>query len=60
MKDHELRFSDTNSADDSEGKTWGLDANLFWCGVGGMMLGFKARDSVACPAARADTPPASQ
>ena len=30
MKDHELRFSDTNSADDSEGKTRGLDGNLFW------------------------------
>ena len=26
----ELRFTDTNSADDSQGKTWGLEGNLFW------------------------------
>ena len=38
MKDHELRFSDTNSADDSEGKTWGLDGNLFWFIVAGVFL----------------------
>jgi hypothetical protein len=38
MKDHELRFSDTNSADDSEGKTWGLDGNLFWFVVAGVFL----------------------
>jgi hypothetical protein len=30
MKDRDLRFSDTNSADDSGGRTWGLDGNLFW------------------------------
>lgn len=38
MKDHELRFSDTNSADDSTGKTWGLDGNLFWFIIGGVFL----------------------
>jgi len=27
---HELRFTETNSADDSAGKTWGLEGNLFW------------------------------
>lgn len=26
----ELRFTETNSADDSAGKTWGLEGNLFW------------------------------
>ena len=35
MKNQELRFSDTNSADDSGGKTWGLDGNLFWLVIGG-------------------------
>lgn len=25
-----LRFTETNSAEDSQGKTWGLDGNLFW------------------------------
>ena len=29
MKSQELRFTETNSADDSQGKTWGLDGNLF-------------------------------
>lgn len=38
MKDHELRFSDTNSADDSAGKTWGLDGNLFWYVIGGVFV----------------------
>jgi hypothetical protein len=26
----EMRLTDTNSADDSKGRTWGLDGNLFW------------------------------
>ena len=30
MNSHDLRFTDTNSADDSKGRTWGLDGNLFW------------------------------
>lgn len=30
-----LRLSDTNSASDSGGRTWGLDGNLFWIVVGG-------------------------
>jgi hypothetical protein len=32
---HELRFTETNSADDSAGKTWGLEGNLFWFLAGG-------------------------
>ena len=32
---HELRFTETNSADDSAGKTWGLEGNLFWFVAGG-------------------------
>jgi hypothetical protein len=35
MKAVELRFSDTNSANDSSGKTWGLDGGLFWVMVAG-------------------------
>ncbi len=35
MNDHELRFTETNSADDSQGRTWGLDGNLFWYVIGG-------------------------
>lgn len=31
-----LRLSDTNSASDSGGRTWGLDGNLFWIIVGGI------------------------
>jgi hypothetical protein len=31
----ELRFTETNSADDSKGKTWGLDGDLFWFIAGG-------------------------
>jgi hypothetical protein len=36
MSDHQLRFTETNSADDSQGRTWGLDGNLFWYVVGGV------------------------
>ncbi len=32
---HELRFTETNSSDDSKGKTWGLDGDLFWFIAGG-------------------------
>jgi hypothetical protein len=32
---YELRFTETNSADDSTGKTWGLEGNLFWFVTGG-------------------------
>lgn len=32
---NELRFTETNSADDSAGKTWGLEGNLFWYLIGG-------------------------
>lgn len=32
---NDIRFTDTNSADDSKGKTWGLDGNLFWHLIGG-------------------------
>lgn len=34
-----LRFTETNSSEDSKGKTWGLDGNLFWFAIGGMFLG---------------------
>jgi len=35
---YELRFIETNSADDSTGKTWGLEGNLFWFIAGGAFL----------------------
>ena len=35
MNNGDIRFTDTNSADDSKGKTWGLDGNLFWYLIGG-------------------------
>ncbi len=35
----ELRFTETNSADDSAGKTWGLEGNLFWFVAGGAFAG---------------------
>lgn len=35
MNSQELRFTDTNSADDSKGRTWGLEGNLFWYLAGG-------------------------
>jgi hypothetical protein len=34
MKDN-VRFTDTNAADDSKGRTWGLEGDLFWIVVGG-------------------------
>lgn len=34
MKDG-LRFTETNSADDSTGRTWGLEGDLFWFMAGG-------------------------
>ena len=34
MKDG-IRFTDTNSSDDSKGRTWGLEGELFWFVVGG-------------------------
>ena len=38
MNPQELRFTDTNSADDSKGRTWGLDGNLFWFLAGGAFV----------------------
>ena len=38
MNRNELRFTETNSADDSRGRTWGLDGNLFWYVVGGVFV----------------------
>lgn len=35
----ELRLTDTNSASDSHGRTWGLEGNLFWYLVGGVGAG---------------------
>jgi hypothetical protein len=32
---YEMRFTETNSSDDSAGKTWGLEGNLFWFVIGG-------------------------
>lgn len=34
MKDN-LRFTETNSGDDSKGRTWGLEGDLFWFMAGG-------------------------
>ena len=33
-----LHFTDTNNADDSDGRTWGLEGNLFWFLVGGLFV----------------------
>lgn len=38
MNANQLRFTDTNSADDSKGRTWGLDGNLFWYLAGGAFV----------------------
>jgi hypothetical protein len=35
MNSQDIRFTETNSADDSQGQTWGLDGNLFWFMAGG-------------------------
>ena len=35
MNTPDIRFTETNSADDSQGRTWGLDGNLFWFMAGG-------------------------
>ena len=35
MNTTDIRFTETNSADDSKGQTWGLDGNLFWFMAGG-------------------------
>jgi hypothetical protein len=35
----ELRLTDTNAASDSQGRTWGLEGNLFWWLVGGVGAG---------------------
>ena len=32
----DLRFTDTNAASDSKGRTWGLEGGLFWWLVGGV------------------------
>lgn len=36
---NELRFTDTNAASDSKGRTWGLEGGLFWWLVGGIGAG---------------------
>lgn len=38
MKDSELRLTETNSAEDSSGRTWGLEGNLFWHVTGGVFI----------------------
>jgi hypothetical protein len=35
MSNQMLRLTETNSADDSKGRTWGLEGNLFWYMTGG-------------------------
>jgi Flp pilus assembly protein TadB len=36
---NELRFTDTNAASDSKGRTWGLEGGLFWWLIGGVGAG---------------------
>lgn len=36
---NDLRLTDTNAASDSQGRTWGLEGNLFWWLVGGVGVG---------------------
>jgi hypothetical protein len=38
MNAEQIRFTETNSADDSKGRTWGLDGNLFWFIAGGAFV----------------------
>lgn len=35
----DLRFTDTNAASDSKGRTWGLEGGLFWWLIGGLGAG---------------------
>jgi hypothetical protein len=35
----ELRFTETNAATDSAGRTWGLEGTLFWWLIGGLGVG---------------------
>src|SRR5438874_1894267 len=35
----DLRFTDTNAASDSKGRTWGLEGSLFWWLVAGVGAG---------------------
>ena len=35
----DLRFTDTNAASESKGRTWGLEGGLFWWLVGGVGAG---------------------
>src|ERR1700744_3803389 len=45
MNTPDIRFTETNSADDSQGRTWGLDGNLFWFIA--MRMGFFASVLIA-------------
>lgn len=38
MNANTLRLTETNSADDSKGRTWGLEGNLFWYMTGGCFI----------------------
>jgi hypothetical protein len=38
MNGNTLRLTETNSADDSKGRTWGLEGNLFWYLTGGTFI----------------------
>jgi len=38
MNPHDLRFTDTNSGDDSKGRTWGLEGDLFWYLAAGAII----------------------
>ena len=39
MSNQTLRLTETNSADDSKGRTWGLEGGLFWWLIGGIGAG---------------------